>query len=311
MKKILACLFLMIAAQPFLATVNAQSALYQILTTSLKFPEIIESPDTLLKELLNANDNWNQASTDLSNENNGIVLLFPTTLQVKEFPWLAEAAIADYREALRLDFIAKVGQPDGLMTMSGLLALAGQKRLPGGKNAGEYLATHDRDRDNRLTIEEFTPAAEEIIKTTDIKALTACFTKGLPYPTGQQPIAAAGSFGLAPAEAGLFTNAGEIEQRIESYAASIGGTTYRRPDGRLGAQDANDTPIHPLPEDVVPLHKLDAEARLQKFADDAGYTIDFFPDRPADIRSGSGISIPMQDWPPFTQPPYHPEEGAP
>lgn len=305
-------LILMFSFSPFIPAATAQSVLYEVMVSVLKFPAAIESPEALLESLVtDSTGQWNRTGVPIANENVNSVLLFPVPVQAPEFPWLAESAIADYREALRQDFIERTGRPDGLMAMSDLVSLASRKRLPSSANAVDYLAIHDRDRDNRLTIEEFTPAADEIARTVDLKALVSCFTRGLPYPTGQLPMASATVFGLAPVEAGLFTTAAEIEQRIEAYASSISGSTYRRPDGRLGAKDANGMPVQPLPEDVVPPHKLDAEARLQRYAADTGGTVEFFPNQPAALRDSSGIAIPMQQWPPFTQPPYHPEEGPP
>lgn len=286
---------------------EAADTLYEALITTLKFPARLEQPMALLQDLVDAqNDGWAQAVAPL-----GTPDATSAALRAPEFPWLAEAAIADYREALRQDFISRVGRPDDWCDVGILTALAARGRLPGRAGAADYLAAHDRDRDNRLTLDEFVPSAEEVARTEDLKSLVSSFVHGIPYPTGQSPVASATAFGLAPAAAGLFTTAREIEQRIEGYASRIGGTTYRRPDGRLGARDAAGQAIDPLPEDIVPLHKLEAESRLTRFVSDLGGTADFAPDRPPVLRDAGGAVLPMEKWPPFTQPPYHPEEGPP
>jgi hypothetical protein len=53
---------------------------------------------------------------------------------------------------------------------------------------------------------------------------------------------------------------------------------------------------------------MEAENILQEFADQKGYSIEFKPDRMAIIRDGSGREVGPEKWPPFTQPPYHPQD---
>lgn len=249
-----------------------------------------------------------RVSESLSDANTKNSLELPLALNVSEFPWLAEAAIADYREAIRKDFIDWVGRADGYIDASGLATLASRQRLAFASSASDYLSSRDKDKDNRLTLEEFVPSAAEIAEKVDLQMLVANFSKGLPYSTGQNPIASASAFGLKPAAEGLYTTPTEIEQRIEVYASAIGGSTFRRPDGRLGAKDASGKIIDPLPPEVVPLWKMHAEKILQDFVGQKGGQAEFFPDSSAVLRDGSGNIIPMEKWPPYTQPPYHPEE---
>jgi hypothetical protein len=192
--------------------------------------------------------------------------------------------------------------------MNGLQSLAMQNRLPGFLSASDYMAAHDRNNDNRLTMEEFAPSAEEIARNVNLHKLVSNFSKGLPYETGQMPVASATDFGITAFNESLFTTPEEIEERIVAYASRIGGSTYRRPDGRLGAKDSLGRPIDPLPRDIIPLRKMEAENILQEFADQKGYSIEFKPDRMAIIRDGSGREVGPEKWPPFTQPPYHPQD---
>jgi hypothetical protein len=282
---------------------------YDVLVRALQFPERIESLTAYLADVLGALSGQGGEATDPSGgQPRSAVLQRPATLRSAAVPWLASPAIADYREALRKDFVRTVGKPDGYMSAGQLAGLAAQGRLPGRVGAEAWLAAHDRDGDGRLTIEEFLPSAEEIARTVDLVALTNSFVHGIPYPTGQVPLRSGAAFGLATTGVRLFATPAEIEGRIRGYASRIGGTTYRDANGRLAVRDANGQPVFPLPPDIVPPTKEQAEEALRRFVQQIGGTAEFAPDRGPLVRGPDGREIPLAQWPPYTQPPYHPPQ---
>jgi len=277
----------------------------ELLGRTFRFPKNLESVPGLLDTLVTENNaHWSQTSQ----VGTGSALANPARVRSEKVPWMASTAIADYREALRREFIAVVGKPDGRMTAAQLASLAARNRLPGGSGADAWLSAHDRDRDGALTIEEFVPSAAEIGRTLDLVVLTNSFLHGLPYPSGQSPRTSAAEYGIATSGSHLYASREEIERRIRAFAARIGGSTFQDAEGRLAVKDAEGNHVMPLPPDVIPLPKEMAEAELRRFLQKIGGTGEFAADKIPVLRGSDGAVIPLEKWPPFTQPPYHPHQ---
>ncbi|MBF0409256.1 MAG: hypothetical protein HQM10_18090 [Candidatus Riflebacteria bacterium] len=280
---------------------------YENLIRTFKFPEKFESAEMFLEYLVKNNINlWSQTQTPVSDQTSGTTIKSPAALRATRFPWMASTAIADYREALRKEFIAVVGTVDGLMNSSQLSSIASKGRLPGNADSSAYLTVHDKNTDGSLSIEEFVPSAEEISRTIDLVLLTNSFTHGIPYPSGQSPMSSAVEFGISTSGVLLFATPDEIETRVRAYASRIGGSTFRDPLGRLAVKDANGQPVFPLPPEIIPLTKQQAETELRNFLNEVGGTGEFSPSKAPVLRGSDGKIIPIEKWPPYTQPPYHP-----
>ncbi|MBF0545650.1 MAG: EF-hand domain-containing protein [Candidatus Riflebacteria bacterium] len=298
-----------LGGSPLSAENQPGSSLYEVWIKVLKLPEKVDDAANFVETLLlNEAPYWSQTGPSFGQNENASVLLQNNSILASPTPWLCLTAIADYREALRRDFIRAVGRPDGYMDILRLRNLAQKGHLPGTTDADAYMQAHDLDHDGKLTIAEFVPFASQLPQLIDLNVLTNNFVHGIPYPTGQDPIASASRFGLSQMGANLFTTPTEIEQRVKSYASRIGGTTFRDTNGRLSVKDASGQPIFPLPPEIIPLQKMQADAILQDFVTKNGGHGQFSPNKAAVLYDKNGVIIPPEKWPPFTQPPYHPPQ---
>ncbi len=258
----------------------------------------------------------------------------PTPVVVKELVDQSDEAIYDFRQSIRRDFVKYAGRPDGKLSSTELSRIAADKRLPTDEDSDSYLQNHDQDEDGFLTISEYVPSTVEVAKKQNIKRITECYVKGIPYPTGQAPVespsaASTQTASLPGTDSGPdapgsdvpppiptperpgFLTQDEVESRIQDFADRNGFTTSRGPGGRLLVRDKQHRVVRNFPPGVLPNELPRALDSLQRFSERAGGSVDTDAQGMPVVKDSAGNPIPPVDWPPDARPPYLPPEPAP
>lgn len=217
-------------------------------------------------------------------------------------------ALHDFRQTIRQQFVEIVGSAKNKMTREQFDELLNKGQGPCPGNRGEdYLSIHDIDRDNLLTLTEFTPSIKELSEFYQPETITNAYVFGKSYPNMASPIGNP----AVPEELSnhsrsrLFLTIPELEARLQKFAEIIGGSTFRDEKGHIKVRDATGNLIVPSPP-VVPLAQDIAAKRLQEFARRIGGKIINNSEGKLSIIAPDGKELPFQKWPLALRPPFLP-----
>ncbi|MBF0545645.1 MAG: hypothetical protein HQM08_14475 [Candidatus Riflebacteria bacterium] len=262
-------------------------------------------------------------------------LKYSTPVVSVTVPSMSDEVIFDYTQAIRKDFVNYAGSADAGMDYSQYKKLVSDGRLPFNTDADEYFQTHDRNKDRKLSMDEYVPSPAEIAQKHNLNVLQNAYVNNKPYPSGQTPVNT--SSGI-PFPSGTQTSSGtqtlpasptpplpplppgavpppilpppEVEARIQNFADKSGFTTQRNPQGQLIVVDKNGQEVV-IPPGVLPISVNMAENGLRDFAQQSGGTFEIIPPGAFLLKDKDGKPIPPPGWPPQFQPPYLPPPQSP